>query len=148
MKRVSLEKLSHYAIMVIALCALVVSVLQTRIQHNHNKLSVKPYLDSSTIQEDSTLVVTITNEGIGPAIIKNMSFIHQDKTYTNLYELLKSVGESKNIMGTIHYSKNSIFPSGKAQFITRLRGRHERNIRVLIDYESIYEEVQHYEFSF
>lgn len=148
MKRVSLEKLSQYAIIVIALCALVVSVLQTRIQHHHNKLSVKPYIDSSVRETDSTLTIFMINEGVGPAIIKNISYIHKDKKYTSLYNLLKTIGESKNIMGSFNYSENSVFSSGKERLLTRLRGRQKRNIKVLIDYESIYEDAQHYEFSF
>lgn len=148
MKRISLEKLSHYAIIVIALCALVVSVLQTRIQHNHNKLSVKPYLDSSVLESDSTLVVSVTNEGVGPAIIKSISYVHNDVEYTTLYELFKEIDKSNDVIGTINYSRNSIFPSGKEQFFTRLKGRNARDITVKINYESIYEDAAYYEFYF
>lgn len=85
-----LEKLSHYAIIIIALSALFVSFFQTRIQHKHNKLSVKPILESSIEQQyDDTLsTVFVINRGVGPAIIKSFKFTYKGKTYNSLEEYL------------------------------------------------------------
>ena len=61
MKTSKLEKLSHYAIIVIALSALVVSVMQTRIQHNHNKQQVTPKQLDSICQNSSLHFANILN---------------------------------------------------------------------------------------
>ena len=89
MKKISLEKLSHYSIILIGISALFVSVWQINVSQNHNKLSVKPYLDNHLIQSDSTLTVTISNAGFGPAIIKKITFNYKGKEYNSLEKLLQ-----------------------------------------------------------
>jgi len=96
MGKIKIEKLSQYAVIIIALSALFVSVWQVRISHQHNKLSVKPYLDFHLIQIDSTLEVSFSNEGFGPAIIKKMTFTHNGKNYESLQDLLVGSGEIEN----------------------------------------------------
>ncbi len=71
-----LEKISHYAVIIIALSALVVSVMQTRIQQDHNKLTVKPYLHHSIMQDfDNNLTsIYVFNNYVPPATIKQIQF--------------------------------------------------------------------------
>ena len=150
MSTTKLEKISHYAVILIAMSALVVSVMQTRIQHNHNKLTVKPYLHNSLEQDiDNNLVsVYIVNDGFGPAIVENMKFTFNGKTYNSLEDYLNGSGEIKNRRGSYNYSKNSVFKSDKKNLLVSLKGIKFRNVRVDIIFKSIYKEKGSYSFSF
>ena len=111
MGKIKIEQLSQWAVIVIALSALFVSVWQVRISHQHNKLSVKPYLDYHLIQIDSTLEVSFSNEGFGPAIIKKITFTHNGKKYNTLRDLLRGMDEIPNLLGSFNYSENTIIAS-------------------------------------
>ncbi len=142
------ERLSHYAVIVIALVAVVVSFWQLQLTHKHNRLSVKPYFDAHLIQVDSVLTVSFSNEGFGPAIIKQMSFVYNGKTYSSLEKYLEASGEKKNRMASFNYNKNSVIASGDKKLLVKLKGMQYRAVKVVIDYESIYEEKRTYDFQF
>lgn len=150
MKTSKLEKLSHYAILGIAIIALVVSILQTQIQQRHNKLSVKPLLDYSLGQNftDSLLTINIINRGFGPAIIKEIRFESEGKYYYSLEDYLKASGEIKNRRGSFNYQKNSVFSSQDVKLLLVLKGIHLRNVTVQLQFESIYEDKNQFTFKF
>jgi hypothetical protein len=145
-----LEKLSHYAIIVIALSALVVSVTQTRIQQRHNKLTVKPYLHSSLDQnyDENLVTVFIVNDGFGPALVEQITFTHNGKRYNSLEEYLKGSEEIKNRRGSYNYNKGSVFKSSGKNLLLKLQGMQFRDVSVNIEYESIYGEKGNYVFKF
>lgn len=148
MKKISLEKVSNYAVILIALIALFVSIWQIKVSQNHNKLSVKPYLDYHLIQMDSTLTVSISNHGFGPAVIKKISFERGGITYSSLENFLQESGEVKNRLGSYQYGKNSILPAEQTKLLVKLKGTRLRNVQVFIEYETIYEEKKSFNFSF
>jgi hypothetical protein len=148
MAKSTLEKLSQYAVLIIAVSALVVSIWQVRVLHRHHKLSVKPYLNYSLIQVDSTLTVYVKNQGFGPAILQDISFTDKGKTYDSLEEWLRASGEIKNRRGSFNYSKNDIFSSGEQKLLVRLLSQDIRGVKVKIDFMSIYEEKDTFEFEF
>lgn len=148
MKKSKIERISSYAIMLIALSALFVSIWQISVTHKHNKLSVKPYLDYHLIQADSVLTVNISNQGFGPAIIKKITFNHKEKEYSSLEKLLNSTGEIENRLGSYQYSENSVIAAGENKLLVRLRNMKLRGINVSIVYETIYEDRGEFQFQF
>ncbi len=142
------EKLANYSTILIAVSALVVSVWQVRLFQEHNKLSVKPYLDYHLLQEDSTLTVSFSNKGLGPAIVKDITFGYQEKQYPSLSEVLKAADEQNNILTSFNYGKNSVTSSGEKKLLVKLVDSNLREIKVTIIYETIYEERDKFEFSF
>jgi len=148
MKKVNLEKLSQYAILLVALLALFVSIWQIRVTHEHNQLTVQPYLDYHIEQTDSTLAVEFSNEGFGPAIIKSITYESGGKTYTSLETYLNESGEVKNRIGSYQYSENTIVARGQRKLLLRLRNRKTRGVHVTITYESVYEDLKKFYFSF
>ena len=147
MSQSKFEKISSYSVMVIALSALIVSVWQVKLYQDHNKLSVKPYLDYHLIQSDS-LTVSFSNQGLGPAIINNVTFKFNGKIYPSLMEVLTAANERENILQRNNYPPNSIIPPGEKQFLLRLKKGTFRNISVIIAYKTIYEEHSEFRFSF
>ena len=143
-----IEKLSNYSVVLIALLALIVSIWQVRLFKNHNKLTVKPYLDSHVIQQDSTLVVAFSNKGLGPAIIQDMSYEVNGKEYSTVLELLRAGGDQENILSTYNYQKGSVLSSNEEKIITELKNPKFRGVTVRVEYQSIYEEKGEIEFTF
>jgi hypothetical protein len=145
-----LEKLSHYAVIAIAISALTVSVMQTRIQHNHNKLTVKPYLHYSLEQniDDDMATIYIVNDGFGPAIVEKITFYYNGESYNSLEDYLNASGEIKNRRGSYNYNKNSVFKNSEKNLMLSLRGIQFRNVKVTIQYKSIYDERETYSFNF
>lgn len=143
-----LEKISDYAVIIIALSALFVSIWQVRLGHQHNKLSVKPYLDHHIVQTDSMMVVSFSNNGFGPAIIKEISFFSNGQKFDTLEEYLKSSGEIKNRKGSYNYGEGTIVASNSDNLVVKLVGTQLRDVEVRIRYVDIYEEEGQFNFSF
>ena len=148
MKKTKLETLSHYAVIVIALLAFVLSILQTRIQHKHNKLSVRPILNAIIEQSDSTMAAYINNKGVGPAIIKEASFSFDGKTYDDIEKLLRESGLIKIRLGGYTLNPDAVISADEDRLLVRLKGRDIKGVKVNLTYESVYEEQYDMSFSF
>lgn len=136
-----IEKLSHYAVVVIAVSALVVSVWQAGITIKHNKLTVKPYLDYHIIQMDSMLTVNFSNEGFGPAILEEVSFFYENEQYRTVWEVLEKMDEVDNWAGSFNYNPGTVVATGAKKLLISLKGgTHSRKVKVVFRYKSIYEE--------
>lgn len=146
------EKITQFAVVVIAVCAVVVSVWQGRIAaeqseiaRKHNRLTVKPYLDffyGWYALDDWKL--TLSNEGIGPAIIKKVSYKYDGETYHNWDDVLRAADLLKARTGSYNMSPDSPFAVDKTVVFLRLNIQEESvrtiGIEILIEYESVYEE--------
>jgi hypothetical protein len=140
------ERISHYAIMIVAVSALVVSVWQVQISQQHNRLSVRPYMDFfSGWKSADQWQLTLSNEGVGPAIIQEIDYHYQGKTYANWDECLEAAGLRKFRTNSATFGKNSPFAVDKTVIFLELKRNEEAlrqslGINVLIKYESVYEE--------
>lgn len=148
MKKVKLETLSHYAVILIALLAFVVSVLQTQIQHHHNKLSVRPILNANIDQIDSTMTAYIINKGVGPAIIQEVSFTYEGKVYHETEKLLIETGLSKDRIGGYTLNPTTVISASEHRLLVKMRGRELKGVTVHLVYASVYEEVYELDFTF
>jgi len=138
-----IEKISHYGIVVIAVAAVVVSFWQVRILQDHNKLSVRPLMDFHLgTSVDSVLSVSISNRGIGPAIIQDISYIYQDSVYKELGLVLIRADLQDDVKRVVGYGKNTVFSPNTEFTILRIGSRDNKRIgiSVRIIYQSIYEE--------
>lgn len=136
-----IEKLSHYAVVVIAVSALVVSVWQAGITIKHNKLTVKPYLDFHIVQIDSTITVKFSNEGFGPAILEEVSFFYEDEQYQSVWQVLEKMDEIDSWAGSFNYNPGTVVAPGAEKLLVSLKGgQHVRGVKALFRYKSIYEE--------
>ena len=73
--------LSNNASNVIALCAFGATFWQAHLSRAHNKLSVKPYLTTWTINagNEGFYSLKVINNGVGPALIKTFEMYADDK---------------------------------------------------------------------
>lgn len=152
------ERLSHYGVLLIAITAVVVSVWQGRISQKqlelsmqHNKLTVKPYLDITrfTNSSEGTLEVKLANQGYGPAVVKSFELIYDDQAYGNWNAVLEAAGEEENINFLRNYGEGSVIAPGREDVLCRLKTSFiQKEITIKIVYESIYEESTEESFTF
>lgn len=138
------EKFSHYAVVVIALAAVVLSAWQASLSREHNRLSVRPYLDTFTSWvEDGQWSIQVSNDGIGPAVITNVTYTYDGKSYKGWDPVLDAANIRSLRSDSHNFGSHSYMPSGKRINYLVIKKRHEDppiGIRALINYESIYEE--------
>jgi hypothetical protein len=87
----------------IALCALGVSIQQTRLSDRHNRLSVQPKLrlEYSRIA-GKRIGLSLTNNGLGPAIINRLLIKRNGKTYvcnTSSFTDFLPIQQTRNLDG-------------------------------------------------
>lgn len=114
---------------IIAVCAVVIAILslfaiiwQSYLTRRHNFLSVKPHLDIKLyLVPEHPIKIQIINNGVGPAIIKNVSIpkpqnrkqkleVDSPKLFFDLF-LEKKSSESVQLVTTVTALKNSSIPS-------------------------------------
>ncbi len=139
------EKLTQVMVVIIAVCAVVVSVWQVRISQQHNKKSVMPYLNYfSGWPTDSTWRFSLMNEGIGPAIIKSVELTFNGKTFSHWDAVLDEAGIRDQRVNSYNLGVDLPFKVDKEIIFVELKG-DPRNpkpfgISVVINYTSIYDE--------
>ena len=140
------EKLSHYSVVLIAVLAVVVSIWQVRISQEHNKLSVRPYMDFFYgWNNDRYLELQLSNQGVGPAIITSVEYFYNDEKFSSWDEVLRKADLIDRRKNSYTYSGNSPFASGKEVSFLVLDIKETETqliapLRIIIHYESIYEE--------
>ena len=153
------ERLTQSAVVIIAVCAVGVSVWQGRIsrQHldlaqesirvaqEHNKLIVRPYLNffSGWVSKD-TWGLNLTNEGIGPAIVKSVELTYKGKTYSHWDALLDAMNLRSSRVNSTNLGKDSPFKMDKEVSLIQLIRDPVKpiplGVDILIKYNSIYNE--------
>lgn len=145
---------------VIALCALILTVWQAIVARKHNKLSVTPYLTTWThVDTDKcSYAVEILNNGIGPALIKSFQiFVDGHEIKGQDLEILQKALKIAFPQYSYH-SYNSFLSEGymmspkesrnllTIQFLgPNFPSKEEidhaaKRVKIIIEYESIYEE--------
>jgi hypothetical protein len=77
---------------VLSAASLLFSVIWNRRTFNltkkHNVLSVKPLLTVHTqLLDDNKFLISLTNEGLGPAYIREVTFLYNNKTYNSFNDI-------------------------------------------------------------
>jgi hypothetical protein len=83
-----IESLKNNPSVVISICALLLTMYQAWATRKHNRLSVQPRLTTHLrIERDAAeegitrVIATLSNSGLGPAIIKSFEMLVNDKPY-------------------------------------------------------------------
>ncbi|GAB5523173.1 MAG: hypothetical protein Roseis2KO_10450 [Roseivirga sp.] len=145
------EKLSHYGVLIIALTAVAVSVWQGRLSQRqleialeHNKLTVRPYLEfvKNIDGVNDLMEIHVGNQGYGPAVVESIEISYKGKQYDAWNPVLAAANENSNIRQIYNYSQGSVVAPGTDRTILRLKSENEtKGISVLIRYRSIYQEL-------
>lgn len=147
---------------IIAICALALTVYQTKSSDKHNRLMVTPHISSTTHIDKNThtLSLHLENNGIGPAIIQEFSIVvdgkqvkSQDEVEAAIVLLVKNLPIDE--WGHESIERKSFLSAGaKIELVTlvctkvpleALMQSIDPRINVTIEYTSIYGERFTYE---
>lgn len=78
--RISVEMLLGVSASFLSLCALVVSLLQTRIAREQQYAAVWPYLALGSGRVDDKFTFYLENKGVGPAVVRSVELKHHGQT--------------------------------------------------------------------
>ena len=145
------ERLSHYGILIIALTAVAVSVWQGRISQRqlniaieHNKLTVKPYLEFTKHIDGSNnlMEINLSNQGYGPAIIQKFELEYKGQVFDAWNPALDAAGLNDGIRQLYNYNEGSVVAPGAERTILRLfTPNDQKDLHLNIVYESIYHQL-------
>ncbi|WP_339436493.1 hypothetical protein [Pseudomonas sp. EL_65y_Pfl1_R32] len=146
------------ASVIIAILAFRITKKQNREYEEHNRLMTKPSLNDSTFidNEQSTYAFSITNKGLGPAIIKEAAIYIDGEIVVDDDPLEKAINiiiKGKSVLGFGHETvaiESYISPGEKIDIATiktapdyspeALKTTISESAHIIIRYESIYGE--------
>lgn len=96
---------------VISLSALGVSVFEVTSLKDQQKASVWPYLEVSTSYSGEGFEVTVSNKGIGPALLGDITLTHKGEDITSTDELdaliVETIGEDRAFSYDTYRARNA-----------------------------------------
>jgi hypothetical protein len=140
--------------------AVAITGVQTRMMQRQQEASVWPYVEMDTTISGNGYSFTITNKGVGPAIVKSLTYTYKGKTYTDIQELSRTIINDPDF-GWDSYSvsntdkrvlaineKIPVFGVGitekdrknktKAEAYAAKLIAEAKNVRATLEYESVY----------
>lgn len=148
-KSLSTETKIALSVAVIALCALCVSMWQGYTSREHDRLSVKPHMVISFDYDDTGAGFTMSNGGVGPAIIRSFAVCVDSKPAKSWFDVGEIIGFQKPFPWFIRVPSphtswmpgepKKIFLVSSSPAIQILKANHNR-IVVSICYCSLYDE--------
>lgn len=149
-KAVNWEKITALCSMLVALCALLISIWQGYSMQQHNQLSLRPYLETELNTElDGRWELFINNNGLGPAHVNNVQYFVDGKSYENREDFLVALGEDPGCFGRGNIARfykvadrQMVYTAlNKPCFKTEAALRAMSNrMQIVIDYQSLYGE--------
>jgi hypothetical protein len=126
----TVDLLIAVAVALLSLGALVVTVIQTRIARQQQQASVWPYLSQGTRSNDSEATLFLKNKGVGPAIVRRVSFSYRGNGYPDHLTLMRkalydNASKGEKLDATLHFGSldaGDVLSPGEEQVLLRLQG--------------------------
>ena len=157
-KPISTDTIIALAATITSICALVVTLYQTKLSREQQLNSVWPYLIANEVVDEQGLSsIAIANPGIGPAIIDSVQIFYKGRTYPSLTKVAETVfiEQRRGTRGMSWYQtslvKGVVIAQGQTMNWFLLNGQADNalfrqalpGIRAVIFYHSIYNEHWH-----
>lgn len=159
------EAIAGFCAVIVALCALWLTISEGRESRKHNKLSVKPHLTTwtSSAAASGRYSVDVINNGIGPALIKNFQICVDGMAVEGLGVGVIENALKKLFPGAAYEAKQGYLAPGYVMSAKERRpvvdivflgqpvpkyeemAQAEKRIRLVIEYESMYGEEYRYD---
>lgn len=114
-RKINVELLLGLSATFLSFAALIVSVFQTKIAREQQHASVWPYLSASFSNAENSYAYKVSNFGVGPAIIRNVSWEMGDSVYSSTFDFIrgeigfpKGLGRSEMESGYVVPANNSL----------------------------------------
>lgn len=139
MQKKYMSKLDSYALMIIALSALVVSVWQVNQQQKHDRISVRPYLDwSQSMDDEGYIFIELKNKGFGPAFFEKGMLHVGDQSFKKWSDGLKIADSTIQIKRSISLGKFTLLPGEVLHLISAKGGTKPIDITYKVHFEDAY----------
>lgn len=149
-KPINWEKYTALSSMLVAVCALVISIWQSYSIQQHNKLSLRPYLEVEfNYDQGGSWDLYIHNQGMGPAQVTSLRYIVDGELYPNYDEFLIALGEdpecyTKGNIGRFYKiaDRQIAFRTLKVSCYKPLKELEKMidRMQIVLDYQSLYGE--------
>lgn len=156
--KITLDTLVGLCAIITSICAIIITLYQTKLQRTQQYASVKPMLmsfsNSFSNNNSSTSLsyqyeLLISNQGLGPAIITDYNYYYQSKPYKNIAQIIKKIKTDNKLDSTkvITLSSlwiNQIIPVGEKLSIVKIDDNilgpilDEADINIMVRYKSLY----------
>ncbi|GAA0871417.1 hypothetical protein GCM10009117_05630 [Gangjinia marincola] len=156
--RLSTDKVVAIAAIVISVCALVTTVYQTIILKKEQHASVWPRISLlhtwRTGTNESHYRLTLSNLGLGPAIIEDYKIIHKDSSFVNFASLSKNIAKEAGLADSLAYEDymdlfgDQVVPHNKTFVVLYISNKNQieaflkelKHIHIEIKYKSLYDD--------
>ena len=134
-----ISKLDSYALTIIALSAVVVSIWQAYQQRLHDRISVRPYLEwVKGENEEGFTYLKMKNKGFGPAFIQQGKIVVGDSTFRDWRRALQYADSGIDVARSSSMGIFTLLP-GEEFLLTSARGGSQSiDIEFLVEFEDAY----------
>ena len=159
-RRPRTEIIIAIAATIVSICAMVTTVYQTYILRQQQHAAVWPRLQLSNaywVTSDTAFYqLYITNNGIGPAIIREVSIEYEDSLYLTTAGLAQKIARQNDLPDSVAYQNyRDLFPDmvipqqetwmlleilKREYVIPFVEKREDKAIKITVNYESLYGE--------
>jgi len=124
---------------VISILALGTTIVFNVRDHKHKKLSVKPLLNTIISDTKEQLCFSLGNNGIGPAIVKKVTYTYKRKTYDHPDDVVNAIVEPINSKSSelLKKVKNNNLISNYAMTVGESKTLIRINLRVFESQEDL-----------
>ena len=157
------EKVLSLSAMSISFITLLIFIYQTNLMSRQNALSIMPYLDIHTTVDNgnSTFVLSLKNQGVGPAIIESVHFEYEEKSHNlqdyqnDMFDFLQSkipALDSIQEISTASLERGMAIPANTSYTIIAVRNAKrdfeqitqtlEQMLAEGLDYKIVYKSIQ------
>lgn len=127
-----MDRLMSYIAIFVAIIAALAALQEARSNREHQAISVWPYVQSfagvnfgePTEQFPDRFAFLVTNKGVGPAIIEDLTIARNGQTYQSWSTLLYRLAEEKQVEGPLAISESAmeageVLEAGELRWIAR-----------------------------
>ena len=135
-----ISKLDSYALMIIALSALFVSIWQVNLQRKHDRIAIMPYLEwKSEKNEQGFTSLIMKNKGFGPAIIQKGLIHLEDTIFRDWAKAISHLDPSVTInQSTVMGGEFTLLPGEEMRLVTAKGGDIPISLSYKVEFENLY----------
>ncbi|MDX3773388.1 hypothetical protein QE250_04605 [Chromatiaceae bacterium AAb-1] len=150
-KSINWEKYTALCSMLVAACALIISIWQSYSIQQHNKLSLRPYLETEfNLDLDGSWELYLHNNGMGPAQVTALHYRVDGVSYHSREDFLVALGEEPDCYARGNIGRFYKVDDRQVAFRALQPACHKTvedlntmlsRIQIVVEYQSLYGEL-------
>ena len=135
-RKVDFEKLLSISAITLSVMTLLIFIFQTNLLRKQNYISILPYLQISTSNDNHNAIfeLNLKNHGVGPAIIESVTMTYDNKNYdlvdyeNQVHSFLISLDSNFDSLATLSWStldRGIAIPANTSYNVFRIGGNQE-----------------------